>query len=87
MNISYDLTIHYMSEISYPVKLVIDCNVYLSSRTVPSLGQSAGSLSQSIHLNLCLFPPPTPSITFKCFCELTACILFRITSFSLAIKS
>ena len=23
MNISYDLTIHYMSEISYPVKLVI----------------------------------------------------------------
>ena len=39
--------------------------VHLSSRTVPSLGQSAGNLSQSTHLNICLLPPPTPSITFK----------------------
>ena len=48
--------------VSNPVKLV---TVYLSSRTVPSLGQSGGSLCQSIHLNFCLLPPPTPSITLN----------------------
>ena len=46
--------------IRYLVRLV-----HLSSRTVPSLGQSGGSLSQSIHLNFCLLPPPTPSITLN----------------------